>query len=139
MRAKEDRIDRPYRFDTARQITKHAQASEQGNTAIFDFEEQTILAQRAAEDVLELLAAEKTKSADLLPANKELENRIGQLLVEFDISSDKKVGLHEEVTKAHRDLEVTDENGQLWQTVLEKAPRRTLTRGAGGDNGPCFG
>jgi len=107
------------RFDTAGQITKHAQASGQGNAAIFDFKEQTILAQRAAEDVFELLAAEKTKSADLLQANKELEN-IGQLLMEFDMSSDKKVGLREELTEAHRDLEVTDENGQLWQMVPEK-------------------
>ena len=36
------------------------------------------------------------------------------------MSSDKKVGLREELTEAHRDLEVTDENGQLWQMVPEK-------------------
>lgn len=36
------------------------------------------------------------------------------------MSSNEKVGLHKELTGAHRDLEVTDENGQLWQIVPEK-------------------
>jgi len=40
--------------------------------------------------------------------------------MEFDMSSDKKVDLREELTDAHRNLEVTDENGQLRQIVPEK-------------------
>jgi hypothetical protein len=78
-------------FDTAVQSTKHAQAFKQGNAAILDFEEQTILAQRAAEDVLKLLAVKMTKSVDLLQAYRELENRVGQLLMEFDTPSNEKV------------------------------------------------
>jgi hypothetical protein len=125
-------------FDTAGQSTKHAQASGQGNATNFDFEKQTILAQRAAEDALELLAAEKTKSADLLQANRELENGVGQLPMKLDMSRDEKVDLHEELTEAYRDLEVRRE----WATLAagaREAPRRTLTRGASRDKGPRFG
>jgi hypothetical protein len=83
-------------------------------------EEQTIIAQRSAEDVLELLGTEQAKSADLLQANRELENQLGRLQLELDIANDEKAVVQEELGEAHKDLEVTEENARLWQIVAEK-------------------
>ena len=85
-----------------------------------DSEQKTILAQRSAEDAFELLATEEMKSGDLLQEKVVLEDKIGQLQLELDVSSDEKLGVQKELSEVHRDLDVAGDNARLWQTVVEQ-------------------
>ena len=83
-------------------------------------DEETISAQRAAADALELLTAEEAKSEAHLQAHRELDNKLGQVQMEFDISEEDKARLKEELVDAYRDLDVAVENARLWQVVAEQ-------------------
>lgn len=83
-------------------------------------EEQTITSQRAAEDALKLLSGEKAKSAALSQANRVLEDKLGQVQMELDISGDEKAVLKGELAETQGDLEVTEDNARLWQMVAEQ-------------------
>ena len=120
--AKDERISRL--CDT---LSTHPQGENKTHTLldaamvrIKSLEEQRITAERVREDVFELLNVEKAKSDGLLLTNRVLEDKLGQVQMELDISRDEKTDLEGELMNAHGDLETAGENARLWQMVVEQ-------------------
>ncbi len=87
---------------------------------LLQIEQECIHAQRALERKAKLLAREEGKCAALEQLNLTLQNELGGVQFELDVSNDEKDYVHEKVAELEADLIVAMENSRLRQMMSEK-------------------